>query len=529
MNYKNCVIYTRVSTDNQAEKEFSSCEAQEEKIKSFVNSQNNWQVFKVYSDAGYSGATLKGPALQQLLSDMKERKIDMVLVYKIDRLTRSPKDFYQLIEFFEQSKIDFISITERFDTSTPAGRLLRNIMLTFSQFERELTSERTRDKMLERAKKGMANGGLTPYGYMRRDKKLIPHPREAEEIKSIFETYIETGSLAKTYQMLKEKGIKNKNGKNFSKTNIAHILRNVVYVGKIKHNNEIYQGIHEPIISEEMFGLAQKIHKEKQKNFRVYKNFLFGGLISCEGCGSKMTSCFTNKKDGKKLKRYYYYRCTSTLQQDWQACSIKQVSAERLENFALENLERISLDKNYVENLIFRLNHSSNPELKNSAIPRRAGYELTKSCSKFSPESISSTLKFFLSGLAKKKGIEKNLWVKNFIDKIIYSKEYIKFSLFYRENWENLATENSPVPPKRDGASAQKAERENTVSPKNSEFETYSMAPRAGFEELPEGIAAAFGGTIQGASSHRTTRNKTKSKAPIKGALILFAPHRGQC
>jgi len=377
MTNKKCAIYTRVSTDNQAEKEFSSCEAQEQKIKSFVASQNNWQVFKVYSDAGYSGATLERPALQQLLSDMKEGKIDIVLAYKIDRLTRSPKDFYQLIEFFEQSKIDFISITERFDTSTPAGRLLRNIMLTFSQFERELTSERTKDKLLERAKKGMANGGLTPYGYMRQDKKLIPHPREAVEVKSIFEKYLETKSLFAVYDFLKEKGIKNHSGKNFSKTNIAYLLRNVVYIGKIKHRGEIYNGIHEPIISEEIFGLAQKIHKEKLKNFRVYKNFLFGGLVNCEECGSKMTSCFTNKKDNGKLKRYYYYRCTSTLQQDWQACSVKQVSAERLENYALENLERISLDKNYLENLVFKFNHSSNPELKNSVIPRQVGYELT--------------------------------------------------------------------------------------------------------------------------------------------------------
>ncbi len=481
-NTKQCAIYTRVSTDNQAEKEFSSCEAQEQKIKSFVASQNNWEVFKVYSDAGYSGATLNRPAIQQLLSDMKEGKIDVVLVYKIDRLTRSPKDFYQLIEFFEQSKIDFISITERFDTSTPAGRLLRNIMLTFSQFERELTSERTKDKMLERAKKGMANGGLTPYGYMRQNKKLIPHFREAGEIKSIFEKYLETKSLSAVYNFLKEKGIKNHSEKNFSKTNIAHILRNVVYLGKIKHNNEIYQGIHEPIISEEIFALAQKIHKEKEKNFRVYKNFLFGGLVNCEECGSKMTSCFTNKKAGEKLKKYYYYRCTSTLRQDWQACSVKQVSAERLENFALENLERISVDKNYLENLVFRISHSSNPELKNLEIPRRVGYEPTQGCSKFSPEAISSTLKFFLSELKTKKGIEKNLWAKNFIEKIIYSKEYIKFSLFYRENWENLAAENSPALPKRDGAPARSAERENTISPKNSEFEAYSLAPRVGFE-----------------------------------------------
>ena len=255
MTSKTCAIYTRVSTDNQAEKEFSSCEAQEQKIRSFIASQNNWRVFKVYNDAGFSGATLQRPALQELLSDLKKEKIDIVLVYKIDRLTRSPKDFYQLIEFFEQAKIDFISITERFDTSTPSGRLLRNIMLTFAQFERELASERTKDKMLECAKKGLPNGGLTSYGYMRQDKKLIPEPKEVEIIKSIFETYIETGSLAETYKMLKEKRIKNRLGKNFSKTNLAHILRNVVYIGKIKFNDKIYQGIHQPIVSEEIFAL----------------------------------------------------------------------------------------------------------------------------------------------------------------------------------------------------------------------------------------------------------------------------------
>ncbi len=359
MNIKNCAIYTRVSTDIQAEKEFSSCEAQEQKIRSFITSQNDWQVFKIYNDAGFSGATMERPALQELLADLKKEKIDVVLVYKIDRLTRSPKDFYQLIEFFEQAKIDFISITERFDTSTPAGRLLRNIMLTFSQFERELTSERTKDKMLERAKKGLCNGGFTPYGYMRKDKKLVIEPKEAGEIKSIFETYVETSSLAKTYRMLKERDIKSKLGKNFSKTVLAYLLRNIVYIGKIKHRNEIYQGIHEPIISEEFFALAQKIHKEKQKKFRVYKNFLFGGLIKCEKCGSNMTACFTNKYAGKKLNRYYYYRCTSTTQFDWQSCPVKQVSAERLENFCLENLERIMLDKNYIENLVFRLNNDS--------------------------------------------------------------------------------------------------------------------------------------------------------------------------
>ena len=465
---KQYAIYTRVSTDNQAEKEFSSCEAQEEKIRSFINSQNIWQVFKVYSDAGYSGATLERPALQQLLSDMKEGKIDIVLVYKIDRLTRSPKDFYQLIEFFEQAKIDFISITERFDTSTPAGRLLRNIMLTFSQFERELTSERTKDKMLERAKKGMANGGLTPYGYIRQDKKLIPHPKEAEEIKSIFEKYLETQSLSAVYKFLKEKGIKNHSGKNFSKTNIAHILRNVVYLGKIKHNNEIYQGIHEPIISDEIFGLAQKIHKEKQKNFRVYKNFLFGGLVKCENCGSNMTACFTNKQKNGKLTRYYYYRCTSTTKFDWQSCPVKQVSAERLENFCLENLERILLDKNYIENLVFRLNNDSEARHRN-------GCELTESCSKFSAESISDTLKFFVGGIKKTKGIERNLFAKKFLSNIFYSPETIKIRFISCQNPQDFGGAKSP-------ALSERGRGEQTSSSKNFEFVSLNTAAGLGFE-----------------------------------------------
>ncbi|MCM8823854.1 MAG: recombinase family protein [Candidatus Omnitrophica bacterium] len=135
----------------------------------------------------------------------------------MDRLTRSPKDFYQLIEFFENCKVDFISITERFDTSTPAGRLLRNIMLTFAQFERELASERTKDKMLERAKNGMWNGGIVPYGYKRENKKFVINPKEAEVVRFIYDTYVKTGSLFKTYDKLKRQEIKDRHGRVFQK------------------------------------------------------------------------------------------------------------------------------------------------------------------------------------------------------------------------------------------------------------------------------------------------------------------------
>ena len=166
-----CTIYTRVSTDNQAEKEYSSCEAQEEKIKAYIRSQEGLKLYKVYSDPAFSGASLDRPALREMLDEIIAGKVDSVLTYKIDRLTRSPKDFYTLIELFDKHGVAFISVTENFDTSSPSGRLLRNIMLTFAQFEREMSAERTRDKMKARAEKGMWNGGIVPYGYKNVDKK----------------------------------------------------------------------------------------------------------------------------------------------------------------------------------------------------------------------------------------------------------------------------------------------------------------------------------------------------------------------
>ncbi len=440
-----CAIYTRVSTDLQAEKDFSSCESQEQKIRSFIESQSNWQVYKVYSDPGYTGANTNRPGLRELLEDVKQGKIDIILSYKIDRLTRSPKDFYQLVEVFNKFQTDFISITERFDTSTPAGRLLRNIMLTFAQFERELASERTKDKAMERAKKGLCGGGHAPFGYKRENKELVASKKEAEIISLIFGTYIETGSIGKVYDLLKEKNIKNRDNKPFRKPTIAYILRNVVYAGKIKYTNQIYQGIHKPLISEELFELAQKTHKKRIKKFRIYKNFLFGGIVDCKKCGHKMTPCFVNKWTKGKLKRYYYYRCTSTHHKDWKACPVKQINADRLERYILENLERISLDKNYVDNLVFKLNSSlvsSNLVEKNSSPTPRAGLELRETCSKLEPEIIFSVLKSFLKFLPKRKGVERNLLAKRFIEKIIYDKEDIEISLFYGLNSQIPGIEN---------------------------------------------------------------------------------------
>jgi len=319
------------------------------------------------------------------------------------------------------------------------------------------------------------NGGIVPYGCKKENKKLIVNPKEAEIVRMIYETYITTGSLSKIYNELKTSNIRNRQGEFFNKSHLENILRNVVYTGKVKYAGKIYQGIHKPIISEEIFNLAQQIHKKKVRKLRVYKNFLFGGLIKCKECGSKMTPCFTNKRKEGKLKRYYYYRCTSTLKRDWQSCSTRQVSAERLENYILENLERISLDKNYIDNLVFKLNHTLRPSYP-------SGYELTNLCSKFSSKTIRSILTSLLSTLLTKKSIERNLLIKKFIKEIIYSKENIKITFFYSENFKNFSLENSPAR-RQAGRASVPFESQESLNPINKEeFVSQSMAPAVGLE-----------------------------------------------
>ncbi len=430
-----CAIYTRVSTDNLAEVEFNSCQAQEEKIKSFINSQENLFVYKVYSDAGFTGANLERPALQQMLGEIKEGKINTVMVYKIDRLTRSPKDFYYLMEVFEQYKVDFISITERFDTSTPAGRLLRNIMLTFAQFERELTSERTRDKLLERANKGMWNGGNIPYGYITRDKRLVPDGQKSQKLKTIFETFAGTGCLADTYQTLKSKHIFDDKDLPFSKAHLQSILKNEVYLGKVKFSGKVYSGLHQPLISDELFNHVQQFFGDKKRKLRLYKDYMLGGLVNCAECGSKMTPAHTNKKS---MKRYYYYRCTKTFKHDWQACSTRQVSADRLERFVVDNLKRISQDSSYIDSLIFKIN------VESSRV--RKGLELTKECSEIDPESVQEKLKNLINYLEKASKIEQGLIMQKYIKDILYSKETIQINLLCRPVSDEKQSFKNPAP-----------------------------------------------------------------------------------
>ncbi|MCM8782453.1 MAG: recombinase family protein [Candidatus Omnitrophica bacterium] len=329
------------------------------------------------------------------------------------------------MEIFEQFKVDFISVTERFDTSTPSGRLLRNIMLTFAQFERELARERTIDKMLQRAAKGMWNGGLAPYGYKVVDKKLVPNKKESEIVRLIFETYYNTGSLAYTYDTLKEKDVRDRQGNYFSKSAIQYMVRNIVYTGKLKYSGKIYNGLHKPIISDELFNLAQGRHKEKIKKLRLNKSFLLAGLLSCQECGSAMTPSFSTKKS---KKRYYYYRCTKTFKRDWDSCNTREINANRLERFIIENLKRISLDTAYLESLIFKLNFEHSGD--------RSGLELKP----YKVENLVEMLKEFAQKIDTQDKIEHILLVRRTIKDIKYSPSTIQINLYYKP--QNLVGNN---------------------------------------------------------------------------------------
>jgi len=400
MTTKRCAIYTRVSTDNQAEKEFNSCMTQEQKITSFIDSQEKGNIYNTYHDEGFTGTNTERPALQKLLEDIRNNKIDVILVYKMDRLIRSPKIFYQLIETFDKYKVDFISITERFDTSTPSGNLLRNIMLIFAQFERDLTSERTRDKMLERAKMGLWNGGNIPYGYKTIDKKLAIHPEESEIVKTIYNIYIESKSLSAVIKELNDSNIKNRQHKNFANPGVTYILRNVIYTGQIKYSDKLYPGKHDAIITQDTFDKAQTCHQKNKKKYKLYKNYLFPGIIRCEKCGSIMTPSFVNKHSKKgKLKRYFYYRCTSTFQKGWDSCSIKQIKLRMHD--------------------------------RNNSFGTEQYYELSGTELGLDPKTIQTDLKSLIGICKDSNRVGRNLKIKKFIKSINYSRENIEVEIFY--------------------------------------------------------------------------------------------------
>jgi site-specific DNA recombinase len=435
-----CAIYTRVSTDMQAEVEFNSCEAQEDRMRSFIDSQEGFVASGLYSDPGVTGAHMDRPGLQRMLFDIRAGLVDMVIVYKIDRLTRSPRDFYQLIEVFENHRVGFISVTERFDTSTPAGRLLRNIMLTFAQFERELASERVKDKVVQRVKRGLYAGGCPPHGYKAERGSLVLDPPRDLDVKLIFETYVKTRSIRAVLRALREKGIVSRKGTPFADSTIWHMLRKPIFTGQVVHKGKLHPGQHPAIISKELFHHVQELLalEPRRAPDRHCIQLPYSGLVHCEECRSGMTVAFANKENKSGRRRYYYYRCSTIGHHGWNACSTKQIGSGRFHEAVHRNLLRISMDPDHLHNLIFTLKNQTRDG-------RFTGYEPGPAWDALTPENLQKSLQGYVKICARKPGIERTLAVRRHVHQIRYSKKSFCVEFLFTRPPDGNAVQNEPT------------------------------------------------------------------------------------
>lgn len=320
-----CAIYTRKSTEEGLEQDFNSLDAQREACEAFVKSQKglSWKVIKQrYDDGGISGGTMERPELQELLSDIEAGKVDLVVVYKVDRLTRSLMDFARIIETFDQKDVSFVSVTQQFNTANSMGRLTLNVLLSFAQFEREVTAERIRDKIAASKKKGMWMGGLPPLGYDAVDKKLVVNDSEAETVRTLFDLYLELGSIQDLKAEADNRGYVTKRretatkytgGKPFTRGHLSQLLRNPIYIGKVAHRGEEFDGQHEAIIGQETWEAVQQAMDRKAPARRSLANkeqgCLLTGLLFDE-TGDRLTPSYTSKK-GCRYKYYISSRLVS--------------------------------------------------------------------------------------------------------------------------------------------------------------------------------------------------------------------------
>ena len=336
-----CAIYTRKSTEEGLEQEFNSLQAQREACESYIKSQKheNWQLLPTeYDDGGYSGANMERPALKRLLQDVQNGLVDIIVVYKIDRLTRSLMDFSKIVEVLDKHNASFVSITQHFNTTTSMGRLTLNMLLSFAQFEREVTGERIRDKISASKKKGMWMGGKPPLGYYRKDKKIYPDEEKAKFVISIFQKYVALKSTTLLKEWLQQQG------HNISVGNLNCILRNKSYIGLVGHKGTWYQGEHQGIIPTELFEQVQAVMADNRINRQHYdpkKSLLSGKLYDDKG--NAMSPSWSTGCSGKTYR--YYVSQAIIRKEPSKLGKIGKVSLPQLENFIDSWFERSLLDK----------------------------------------------------------------------------------------------------------------------------------------------------------------------------------------
>ncbi len=322
MTLKRCAIYTRKSTEEGLEQAFNSLDAQREACAAYILSQahEGWtRIDEHYDDGGWSGGNMDRPGLKQLLADVAAGKVDVIVVYKVDRLTRSLADFARIVDTLDKAGASFVSVTQAFNTTNSMGRLTLNVLLSFAQFEREVTSERIRDKVAASKKKGIWMGGPVPLGYRLGDRKLLIDDDEAAVIRSIFQGYLELRSVTKLVEQLAQQNITTKarqysngrttGGAHFQRGSLSQLLQNPIYIGKVSYRGELYDGQHEAIIAADDWAEVQRIlaanrHERKLGKHARYPSLLTGMISDPDG--QPMTPVSTHK--GSRRHRYYLTR-----------------------------------------------------------------------------------------------------------------------------------------------------------------------------------------------------------------------------
>jgi DNA invertase Pin-like site-specific DNA recombinase len=362
-----CAIYTRVSTEQGLEQDFNSLDAQSDASQAYIKSQVHagWTSVRTkYDDGGFSGGNTDRPALQRLLADIRASKIDVIVVYKVDRLTRSLADFAKLVELFDQHNVSFASVTQHFNTTTSMGRLTLNVLLSFAQFEREVTSERIRDKIAASKRKGLWVGGNLPLGYAVKDRKPIIIAKDAELVRTIFQTYLKVGSVIRLAADLRSRGIRTKartfangrksGGGSYTRGSLSYLLRNRFYLGEVVYKGEVLPGPQPPLLSRTLFDAVQAKLAEQLNNHRETQGKsaapLIGRIFDDEGV--LMGPSHTRKK-GRKY-RYYISSCLLQGRRD-QAGSISRVPAVEVESAITAALRKMTdVDKSLDDNDLLR-------------------------------------------------------------------------------------------------------------------------------------------------------------------------------
>jgi len=349
-----CAVYTRKSSEEGLDQDYNSIDAQRDAGHAYIASQRTegWlAVDEDYDDPAFSGGNMERPALKRLMAAIEAGKIDVIVIYKIDRLTRSLADFSKMVEVFERQGVSFVSVTQQFNTTTSMGRLMLNVLLSFAQFEREVTGERIRDKIAASKRKGMWMGGIPPLGYDVENRRLVPNPKEAKLIKQIFQRFVELGSSTMLVKELKLEGVTSKawttqdgkvrDGKPIDKSLIYKLLNNRTYLGELRHREQWYPAEHLPLIDQELW---DSVHAILATNGRVRGNatratvpYLLKGIVFGND-GRALSPWHTTKKNGR---RYRYYVPQRDVKEHARASGLPRLPAGELESAVMDQLRSI--------------------------------------------------------------------------------------------------------------------------------------------------------------------------------------------